>query len=54
MTQLKEEARRGAIVVVATHDPAVVAVAHRSFILDDGWLTDHVEPVSHLHAGFGG
>lgn len=54
MSQLNAEARRGAIVVVATHDPAVVAAADRNFILDDGVLTDHIEPVSRLHAGFGG
>lgn len=54
MRQLRAEAHRGAIVVVATHDPAVVAAADRSFILDDGVLTDHVAPVSELHVGFGG
>lgn len=54
MAQLKEEADRGAIVVVATHDPAVVAAAHRGFVLDDGVLTDHIQPVARLHAGFGG
>ena len=59
MAELREEASRGAIVVVATHDPAVVASADRHFILDDGVLTDHIEPVSTLrlgsgHIGFGG
>lgn len=54
MAQLKAEAARGAIVVVATHDPAVVATAHRHFILDDGQLTDHIQPVTQHHVGFGG
>ena len=59
MAQLREEASRGAIVVVATHDPAVVASADRHFVLDDGVLTDHIEPVSihglgSGHVGFGG
>lgn len=54
MAQLKSEAARGAIVVVATHDPAVVATAHRHFILDDGELTDHVQPVTHAHPSRGG
>lgn len=54
MSQLKAEAARGAIVVVATHDPAVVNAADRHFVLDDGVLTDHVEAIGHLHVGFGG
>jgi putative ABC transport system ATP-binding protein len=54
MSQLREEAERGAIVVVATHDPAVVAIADRHYVLDDGALTDHVAPVANLHVGFGG
>lgn len=59
MAELRAEAGRGAVVVVATHDPAVVAVADRHFILDDGDLTDHVEPVGTLRTrsgdiGFGG
>jgi putative ABC transport system ATP-binding protein len=53
MAQLRAEAARGAIVVVATHDPSVVAAGDRHFILDDGVLTDHVEPVGRLHVGFG-
>ena len=53
MAQLREEADRGAIVVVATHDPAVVASADRHFVLDDGVLTDHIEPVGRLRTGFG-
>jgi putative ABC transport system ATP-binding protein len=54
MEQLQIEARRGAIVAVATHDPAVVAIADRRYVLDDGVLTDHVAPVTDLHVGFGG
>lgn len=54
MAQLQAEADSGSVVVVATHDPAVVAAAHRHFVLDDGVLTDHVEPVTRSHAGFGG
>jgi putative ABC transport system ATP-binding protein len=54
MAQLQAEARRGAVVVVATHDPAVVASADRHYILDDGVLTDHIEPVHQLNIGFGG
>jgi putative ABC transport system ATP-binding protein len=52
MAQLHAEAARGAIVVVATHDAAVVDAADRHYLLDDGVLTDHVAPVSHVHAGF--
>jgi len=53
MAQLRAEADRGAIVVVATHDPAVVASADRRYVLDDGVLTDHVEPVGTLRMGSG-
>jgi putative ABC transport system ATP-binding protein len=53
MDELREEAERGGVVVVATHDPDVVRAADRHYILDDGVLTDHIEPV-HLEAGFGG
>jgi putative ABC transport system ATP-binding protein len=38
MDQLRVEARRGAIVVVATHDPAVVEAADRRLALDEGRL----------------
>jgi putative ABC transport system ATP-binding protein len=38
MDQLRIEASRGAIVVVATHDPAVVEGAHRKIVLDEGRL----------------
>jgi len=38
MDQLRIEAERGAIVVVATHDPAVVRAADRTLVLDEGRL----------------
>ncbi|HEY3527772.1 MAG TPA: ATP-binding cassette domain-containing protein [Nocardioides sp.] len=38
MDQLRIEASRGAIVVVATHDPAVVDAADRALVLDEGRL----------------
>jgi putative ABC transport system ATP-binding protein len=38
MDQLRAEAARGAIVVVATHDPAVVDAADRRLVLDEGRL----------------
>jgi putative ABC transport system ATP-binding protein len=38
MDQLRQEAARGAIVVVATHDPAVVEAADRTVVLDEGRL----------------
>jgi putative ABC transport system ATP-binding protein len=38
MDQLRAEAARGAIVVVATHDPAVVDAADRQLALDEGRL----------------
>lgn len=53
MAQLRAEAERGAIVVVATHDPAVVASADRHYVLDDGVLSDHIEPVHLSHPGSG-
>ncbi len=43
--ELRQEALRGAIVVVATHDPAVVDACDRHYVLDDGKLTDHVAEV---------
>jgi putative ABC transport system ATP-binding protein len=46
MSELRGEARRGAVVVVATHDPAVVDACDRHYLLDDGRLTDHVAAVS--------
>lgn len=54
MSQLRKEARRGAVVVVATHDAAVVAAADRHYMLDDGELIDHVVPVGHLRPGMTG
>jgi putative ABC transport system ATP-binding protein len=38
MDQLRAEAARGAVVVVATHDPAVVDAADRRLVLDEGRL----------------
>jgi putative ABC transport system ATP-binding protein len=38
MDQLRVEAARGAIVVVATHDPAVVEASDRTLVLDEGRL----------------
>jgi putative ABC transport system ATP-binding protein len=38
MDQLRREASRGAVVVVATHDPAVVDAADRLLVLDEGRL----------------
>jgi putative ABC transport system ATP-binding protein len=43
--ELRKEAERGAVVVVATHDPAVVDACDRHYVLDEGRLTDHVAPV---------
>jgi putative ABC transport system ATP-binding protein len=40
MDQLRTEAARGAIVVVATHDPAVVEAADRRLVLDEGRLVE--------------
>jgi putative ABC transport system ATP-binding protein len=43
--ELRQEALRGSIVVVATHDPAVVDACDRHYVLDEGRLTDHVAEV---------
>jgi putative ABC transport system ATP-binding protein len=51
MAMLHEEAARGAVVVVASHDPAVVDAADGHIILDEGRLTDHVEPVHATRQG---
>ncbi|MGH3499381.1 MAG: ATP-binding cassette domain-containing protein, partial [Nocardioidaceae bacterium] len=51
MAQLHAEAARGAVVVVATHDPAVVALGDRSYLLDEGAVTDHVQPVGGAGTG---
>jgi putative ABC transport system ATP-binding protein len=45
MAQLRAEAERGAIVVGASHDPAVVDAADSRISLDEGRLSDGVEPV---------
>ena len=45
LRELRREAERGAVVVVATHDPAVVDSCDRHFVLDEGRLVDHVAPV---------
>jgi putative ABC transport system ATP-binding protein len=45
LRELRLEAERGAVVVVATHDPAVVDACDRHFVLDEGRLVDHVAPV---------
>ena len=45
LAELRQEALRGAIVVVATHDPAVADACDRHYVLDDGRLTDHVAEV---------
>jgi putative ABC transport system ATP-binding protein len=45
LAELRQDALRGAIVVVATHDPAVVDACDRHYVLDDGRLTDHVAEV---------
>jgi putative ABC transport system ATP-binding protein len=45
LRELRREAERGAVVVVATHDPAVVDACDRHFTLDEGKLVDHVAPV---------
>lgn len=45
LDELRKEADRGAVVVVATHDPAVVDACDRHFVLDEGRLTDHVAAV---------
>ena len=38
LSELREEAARGAVVVVATHDPAVVEACDLHFALDEGHL----------------
>jgi putative ABC transport system ATP-binding protein len=45
LAELRDEAERGAVVVVATHDPAVVDACDRHYVLDEGRLVDHVEEV---------
>lgn len=50
--ELRREAERGAVVVVATHDPAVVEACDAHHALDDGRLVDHTEPVHLAHTRF--
>ncbi len=45
LAELRKEADRGAVVVVATHDPAVVEACDRHYVIDEGRLTDHVAAV---------
>jgi putative ABC transport system ATP-binding protein len=45
LAELRKEAERGAVVVVATHDPAVAEACDRHYVLDEGRLTDHIAPV---------
>ncbi|MEZ5095873.1 MAG: ATP-binding cassette domain-containing protein [Nocardioides sp.] len=49
LERLREEADRGAVVVVATHDPAVVEACDRHYALDEGRLV-LVEAVAHREA----
>jgi putative ABC transport system ATP-binding protein len=51
LAELRKEAARGAVVVIATHDPAVVDACDRHYVIDEGRLSDHVEAV-HLHAQY--
>ena len=44
LSELRREAERSAVVVVATHDPAVVEACDRHYSLDEGVLIDHVAP----------
>lgn len=58
LVELRAEARRGAVVVVATHDPAVVEACDRHIVIDEGRIADHVAPVdlaagrAHEHEGY--
>ena len=45
LAELRREADLGAVVVVATHDPAVVDACDDHHALDEGRLVDHTEPV---------
>jgi putative ABC transport system ATP-binding protein len=45
LAELRKEAERGSVVVVATHDPAVVDACDTHYTLDEGRLVDHVAPV---------
>jgi putative ABC transport system ATP-binding protein len=52
MAELRVEARRGAVVVVATHDSAVVEASDRHIVIDEGRLTDHIAPVGRHRSAF--
>jgi putative ABC transport system ATP-binding protein len=54
MAELRVEARRGGVVVVATHDSAVVDASDRHIVIDEGRLTDHVAPVGRHRSTFRG
>ena len=54
LAELRAEADRGAVVVVATHDPAVVEVCDRHFALDEGRLVEHAPPRVRRAQGRGG
>jgi putative ABC transport system ATP-binding protein len=45
LRELRHEAERGAVVVVATHDPAVVEACDAHLVIDEGRLTGRVAPV---------
>jgi putative ABC transport system ATP-binding protein len=45
LAELRKEAERGSVVVVATHDPAVVDACDRHYVIDEGRLVDHVAAV---------
>jgi len=45
LAELRTEAERGSVVVVATHDPAVVDACDRHHVIDEGRLVDHVAAV---------
>ena len=49
--ELRAEAARGAVVVVATHDPAVVAACDRHYALDEGTLVLAEELRTEKHRG---
>ncbi|MBB6628011.1 ABC transporter ATP-binding protein [Nocardioides sp. KIGAM211] len=49
LAELRKEADRGAVVVVATHDPAVADACDAHYVIDEGRLVDHVEEVHFEH-----
>jgi putative ABC transport system ATP-binding protein len=54
MAELRVEAGRGAIVVVATHDTAVVDASDRRLAIDEGALIDQPAPAGRHRLAFGG